>query len=578
MALDALFLAGLRRELAAALIGARVDRIGQPSRPSLIFHLRGEQTRHLCLWAGTAPRVWLSETGLENPPEPPMFCMLLRKYLTGARVVAVDQPELDRLLTFTFACSDLFGGSETRTLTVELLGRAPNVILTDGDGVITDCLYRAGGLGEKRAVLPGLRYEPPTGLGKMDPRTADAAVFGGLFRAAEGGAEIAGWLCGHFAGLAPLTARELVFRAYGETDTRVADALAKDGGAALAASWDAFAAVLRGGGEPCILRDETGTMRELACMPIRQYGSRWTCERAESFSRAVETFYASRNAEERRRQLTADITKQVKTRRERVARRLGNQQRELAAAADRETLRENGDLLTSSLHVMKKGMASFEAEDYYRGGTRVIRLDPLKTPQQNAAAYYKDYTKAKNAEKILTTLVAEGREELAYLDSVLAELAMAETLGDAAEIKSELADAGVLKAPRDKKRKAPKPARPMAFTAPDGTRVLVGRNNVQNDALTFKTARRDDLWLHVQKLHGCHAVICCAGAEPAEATLLYAAGLAAWFSDGRNAGKVPVDYTRVRFVKKPAGGRPGAVLYTDYKTVVVSPRAPEGTA
>ncbi|MGM9521366.1 MAG: NFACT family protein [Oscillospiraceae bacterium] len=575
MSLDSIFLKGLTAELDRAITGAKIEKVLMPARGSLVFGLKAE--RRISLFVGGSSgsaRIHLTNQEYEKPVEPPMFCMLLRKHLVGARVLSVRQPELDRVLELRLQAPGMFGEGEERTLIVELLGRTANVILTDGEGVITDCLYRQGSIGEKRMVLPGMLYRLPPRQEKTElSGLTEEGIRSALVSAGEGNG-LDRFLVGAVMGLSPLVARELCWRAYSEASPRVFDVLAKDGGRAIT-------------GQLMELKELTDKMElrpymvltpeklpfEYSYLPIFQYGPEYELKQAASFSELLETFSGRRDEEERRRQRSRELTKTVRNTRERVARRLSNQREELKRTENREYLRQCGDIITSNLHTMNKGMYLLRAYDYYSedGGEREIRLDPLKTPQQNAAKYYKDYNRAKSAETHLTEQICAGEEELSYLDSVLDELSRAENERELNEIRAELLYGGYLRETKGGKKEKRQISGPMRFKSDSGFYIHVGRNNTQNDALTLKNSAKTDLWLHAQKIHGSHVVVSCNGESPDERTVMQAASLAAYFSQGRDSGKVPVDYTLVKFVKKPNGARPGMVIYTDYRTVLAEP-------
>ena len=308
-------------------------------------------------------------------------------------------------------------------------------------------------------------------------------------------------------------------------------------------------------------------------MPIRQYENARTVERQASFSGMLELYYASRDKMETIHRRSQTLLHTVKTARDRTCRRLNQQRLELEKAGGREVLRENADLIMANLYQMQKGMRVLQAQDFYapQGGVRSIQLDPAKSPRENAAALYKEYAKRKRAEQILAGQIEAGERELDYLESVLEELARAEKESDFAQIQVELAEAGYIRAKSGKKEKRIA-AKPMRFVSDTGMEFFAGRNNAQNDALTLHTSMKSDIWLHTQKIHGSHVVIPCrAGAQPDETTLYQAAAVAAWYSQARSGRHVPVDYTQVRFVKKPAGARPGMVIYTNQRTLYADP-------
>ena len=311
-------------------------------------------------------------------------------------------------------------------------------------------------------------------------------------------------------------------------------------------------------------------------MPIRQYGALVTGQREDSFSGLLDRFYARRDAASRMKSKSASMTKTITNLRNRAARKLENQKKELSATADRDRLRIHGELITANLYRMERGQTKLVAENYYDPELREIEisLSPLLSPQQNAAKYFKDYNKAKNAEIYLTEQIEKGRTELTYLESILEELSRAETEKDLSEIRQELIAGGYIRDMDRKKRMKTKPSSPMEFTAASGLRIRVGRNNSQNDLLTLKSAFKSDYWFHVQKIHGSHVILSCEGKPPDEDSIREAAELAAYYSQAREGQNVPVDYCPVKQVKKPAGAKPGMVIYEHYNTVYVTPQKP----
>ncbi|MCL2562520.1 MAG: NFACT family protein [Oscillospiraceae bacterium] len=540
MPLDAICLTALLTELRPELVGARVDKIQQPQKDKLLLTLRGkEQGGKLLLTAGTgSARIHLTGRSFENPQSPPMFCMLLRKHLTGARLAAIEQPPLERVARLVFDTYNELGEPSRKTLVLELLGKNCNLILVDADDIILDALRRVDeDMSRTRRILPGLRYRLPEAQGKQNP--LEAAVD-----------DIQpDKLLDTFNGLSPLICRELADR----TPPQIVDF---------------FTAIRAGVWAPYELSDESGPV-DFSYTPIRKYQS----AKAASFSALLDNFYETRDRTERHRGQTGTLLKTVTNLRDRTARKLEAQRQEQAEAENRDRFREQGDLITANLHTIKKGQAALTAQNFYDpdGGEITIPLDTRKTPQQNAAAYYKRYTKAKTAEKHLAEQIAKGEGELDYLSSVLEAIARAETTGDVAQIREELVEVGVLRAQTGGKKQKPLPSKPLQFVSSTGVTIYAGKNNLQNDKLTFKTANRHDTWLHAQKIHGSHVIVATGGGEPDAQTLEEAAAIAAWYSQGRAGGRVPVDYTLVKHVKKPSGGKPGAAHYVNYKTIVATP-------
>ena len=568
MAIDAICLQAVAGELRPQLLGLRVDKVHQPARDQVVLLFRGKR---LLLNAGAgAPRLQLTEILRDNPAEPPMFCMLLRKHLSGARVAGLTQPPLERLVKIEFDASDELGRAGRRTLVLEAMGRRSNLILLDGEGRVIDSLRRVDAdMSAARQVLPGLFYQPPASTGRLPFLEETEAGFAARFAAAAAEKTLDAFLLDQYFGLSPLMARELAFQAAGDVDARV---FQMGGPGPLWRALEDFQNRVREERftPVCLLRD--GKPLDFACVPVGQYGGAAECVAYPSFSALLDAFYEAREKQERARQRGADLLRAASTARDRLRRKLALQEKEYAATQDRDKLRVQGDLITANLYRMERGQARLECENYYEAGAPAsIPLDPLLTPQQNAAKYYKRYAKAKTAEKYLREQMDLARRDLEYLESVLAEIAQAETEADYLDIRAELREAGFLKKQGRGKKEKSRPAAPWEFCTSSGLRVLAGRNNRQNDKLTLKDADRRDLWLHTQKIHGSHVILRCAGRTPSEEDIAEAAMLAAWFSQARESGNVPVDYTEVRNVKKPAGGRPGMVIYTTCRTVNVTP-------
>ena len=562
MPLDAVCLTALMDELAPELEGAHIDKVQQPARDLLLLSLYSRRgSRRLLISAGVGmARLHFTSERFENPDTPPMFCMLLRKHLTGAVVERLWQPENERMAIFELSCRDELGVESKKRLAVELMGRSSNIVLVDGEGVIIDCLRRADfGEDAYRRLLPGMLYRLPPKPAK--PNLLELTPQERRARLADTDRDKPAEkrLMDAFSGLSPLIARELAHRSeQGE----------------LAMAVDAYAESVQAHEFTPYLLTENGAARDFSFMRITQYGEAMRCEPRGGFSALLDEFYSERERAERMRRVSHELTKTVRTLRDRQARKLAQQRQELEKTADREELRRRGDLITANLWRAEKGARTLLCEDYYTEGcpTVELALDPRKTPQQNAAAAYRDYRKAAAAEQHLTKLIAEGEAVLDYLESTLDNLSRAESEKEAAEIRRELIAAGVLRQPKQggKERKI-KPLGPIRHVSATGYEILIGRSNTQNDELTFKTARRTDIWLHVQKLHGSHVIIRAEDTRPDEGTILEAAALAAKYSQAAGSGKVAVDFTMVKNVKKPSGALPGKVIYTNYETVTVEP-------
>jgi len=563
MAFDAFFLSAVLDEIRAKATGARVEKVHQPGRDSVLLLLRCEGGREKLLFAPNpaAPRLHLTAASPENPPEPPMFCMLLRKHLMGARLSRITQPEMERCATFWFDCTDEMGFPVQKRLVAELMGRTCNLYLLGPDGRIIDCLRRIG-LDEtsKRPALPGLMYQEPEQVNKISPLEAD--FFHILSR--EGADVLSDRLMDSLGGLSPLVCREAALFAAGDVDARTADL--PDSTAEKLALF--FEEHLRHPA-PYLHTAPDGTPKQFAFCPIRQYGG---STRADSFAQLLDSFYIVKDRRDAMRQKSQAVRKTVTNLLQRVRRKLAVQEKELTATFDRERTRQLGDIVTANIHRIGRGQSVLQAEDFYDENMAVIDI-PLNvtlSPQQNAAKFYKDYTRMKNAEKELTRQMELGEQEQAYLRSVLEELDRAGSEAELEEIRRELQEGGYIRAEGKKRIQKAKLA-PMRFESTDGYPIYVGRNNRQNDELTFKLARKDDLWLHASKVHGSHVIISCGGTKPPDDTVTQAAQLAAYYSESKGGQNLPVDVTPVKQVKKLPGAKPGMVIYHTHNTIYVNP-------
>ena len=576
MPLDALCLSGVVHELQNALSGAKIDKIYQPGRDEVVLALRAPAGNvKLLLSANPShPRAHLTQISRENPDKPPMFCMLLRKHLSGARLLELVQPPMERVVDLRLEALDELGDRVERRLVLEAMGRHSNLILLDGEGRIMDCLRRVDSdMSARRQVLPGLFYRLPPAQEKLDPSSLDRAALESALAAAPEESQADKWLLDTFGGLSPLICRELAFRAGGATDARLHQ-MGEGGRSRLLDELEGLLRSVQENSFTPVMLEKEGHPSDFTFQPISQYGPAVSCVPFPSFSALLDRFYEQRENQERVRQRGQDLIRSVTHARDRAARKIGLQEQELAATRDRERLRQFGDIITSNLHAMEKGMSRLTAADFYDPECPQIHipLDPLLTPQQNAAKYYKEYNKAKTAESILTLQLEKGRRDLDYLNSVLEAIALAEGERDLQEIRQELTDTGYLRRPSKARDRGKRVAsKPMEFRSSSGLRISVGKNNTQNDLLTTKQAFKSDLWFHTQKIHGSHVILWTEGGQPDLTSIQEAAQLAAWFSQGRASGKVAVDYTPVKYVKKPGGARPGMVVYTTYETAYVAP-------
>ncbi len=577
MALDGAFLRLMKNELERELEGAKVDKVFEPSRDEIVLqcHTRRETKRLLLSARPGSARLGLIDTLPENPKTPPMFCMLLRKRLTGAKLIGIRQIGLERALYFDFEALDDLGESAPLTLAIETMGKYSNVILIGRDGKIIDSLKRVDSeMSRERMILPGLLYRLPPAQEKLcildAPNVRILEMLSGLPREME----LSKGLLSVLQGVSPIVCRECAFyvghgrevlsigRSDGETER-------------LAFFLTSLRALLENDtGEPYMVLKPDGMPLDFTFLRPDQYGTAAKAVRKETWSGLLEAFYGERDRAERMRQRSSDLLKVLANHTERLSRKIQNQRGELAESENREEKRIAGDLLTANLYRIEKGQREVTVENYYDPDLKpvTIRLNPAFTAQQNAQKYYKDYRKAKTASEKLSGLIAEAEEELAYLETVFDELSRAENENDLNEIRGELREQGYLKKQNDRRAPKEKRAPPLQFELPSGKTVLVGRNNRQNDELTLKFAKKSDLWLHTKNIPGSHTILLLNGTEPSDTEIRQAAAFAARFSRAKNSAQVPVDYTFVRFVQKPQGAKPGKVIYTHNRTVYVDPQ------
>ena len=563
MPLDAVVIHAIKEELEKELIGARIDKVQMPERDVLLLSVRGNMgNRKLLLSANTgSARIQFTENVYENPSEPPMFCMLMRKHLVGARIQSITQPDFDRLLVLDLSVRDEMGILTEKKLVMELMGRASNIILVDDKGNIIDCIRRADfGENAMRRLLPGMIYRRPLPQEKTPFFAADDEQRTEIGRRCALSANPEKSIMEFFSGLSPLISRELVYRCHGQTEflPEAMDALKES--------------VVKSEFEPVILMRE-GNPFDFSYMRISQYGETMELAEYSSFSELLDAFFSQKDHAESMRRKSRDLLHKTKSARDRTQRKLNARRQEMEKADDREQIRKEADLITANIYKLKKGMASFSCEDFYEPDCpeRVILLDPLKTPQQNAAQKYKEYNKLKNAREHLTKLIEENTAQLDYLNSVMDEIERAESERDLAEIRRELITTGYLRTKKNARKEKVRAQGPLSFQSDDGFRILVGRNNAMNDDLSIRKARRTDYWLHTKSVHGSHVIIVCDDQTPRARTVEQAAAIAAYYSQARAGGKTPVDFTMVRNLKKPSGAMPGFVIYHVYETILAEP-------
>ena len=571
MPMDGLTLGLVARELNAALAGGRISKIVQPERDEILLTIRsaGENRQLLLSATANCARAHLTEVKKNNPLEPPALCMLMRKHITGGRVAAIRQLLCDRILEIEIEHRDELGDPARKKLICEFMGKHSNLIFVDGDGRIIDSARRVNAqISSVREVLPGLRYELPPAHGKID---YDAVTPENLCAAMAGmNGPLHKLIARCISGLSVQTARELVYRAAGSAEAHSDEC-------DLRACCESVAANLRAIPEnvaPAVLYDEDGKPAEVVAFEYRSL-SALRAEPCATLSQALDEFYRARDMGERIQQKSAAIHRTLKKNIERCERKLALQREALLGSQRMEEYRLKGELLTANLHLAQKGMKSAELPNYYEEGMPMLRveLDEKLSPGQNAQRYFKLYQKARSAQTLAAEQIEKTAAELNYLEGQMDNLSKCREEAELYELRQELEKFGYVKANRSRRQlKQLPPSRPLRFTSPSGRVILVGKNNQQNDKLTF-TAQPDEVWLHAKDMPGSHVII--VDPDPADADIAYAARLAAAYSKGGASSRVPVDYTLRKYVKKPGGAKPGFVIYTQQHTLYVEPLRPE---
>lgn len=559
MAFDGLFTKAMVEELANTIESGRISKIHQPFQNEVVFIIRanGRNYRLLLSAHSQYARVQLTNETSENPQEPPMFCMVLRKHLEGAIIEKVYQIELDRMIVFEIRSRNEIGDLSYKQLIVEVMGRHSNIILVDKkQQVIIDSIKHVShATNSYRAILPGQPYIMPPAQNKQNPLTMTATDL--LQKIDFNAGRLDRQLVQHCAGLSPLFAKEILFK------TEIANRKT------LPKTFISTMNQLKNKQyEPTISISET--KESFYMIPLQHV--KGENRQFSSLSEMLDRFYFQKAERDRVKQQAHDLTRFIVNEKEKNLKKITKLQETLKKAEKSEQYRLFGELLTAHIYMLKKGMPEIEVTNYYDedGATVTIPLDPLKTPAENAQQYFSTYDKAKTALVIVSEQINIANTEVDYLDGLLQQIETAAPR-DIEGIREELIEEGYLRDRQKRTRKKRDNDKPRLekYRASDGTEILVGKNNKQNEYLTMRLARQNEIWLHTKDIPGSHVVIRCT--EPSEQTIIEAAILAAYFSKARQSSSVPVDFTMIRHVKKPNGAKPGYVIYEQQQTIFVTP-------
>ena len=565
MALDGMMLSLIKDELKSELLDAHINQIHQPSKDEIVLNFRtknGAKKLFLSCRADCA-RVHFTEHAPENPPTPPMLCMLLRKRLCGGKLLDIRQNEFERILFFDFEATNEIGDREKLTLCIEIMGRYSNIILIDEKGLVVDAVKRIDiTMTSERVVLPKIEYTIPQKQDKLNIVNDSISDIIKVIENSDKSLDKA--VLSAVQGISPIICREVEHKVFE--------------GSALSTELENIRHILvTKNSTPTMVLKDVNSPFDISFMPVAQYGNTMLTKAFESYSLMLDNFYYQRDMAVRMKQRSMDLHKLVSNMIERLTKKINIQKAELKKCEDREQLRIKGDLLQANLYRISKGAMFVEVENYYEENSPMLRivLDPSITPAQNAQKFYKSYAKAKTAEQMLKVQIEKAEQELQYMMSVQDFLTRAQSDKELSQIRLELVEQGYIKEHRNSKQKAPKALPPIEFTTSDGFTVLVGRNNKQNDQLTLKTAGRFDYWFHTKNIHGSHTIVLTEGKEITDTAILEAAQICAYHSKGKDSSQVPVDYTIVKNVSKPSGAKPGKVIYDFYNTVYVTPKLPD---
>ena len=576
MAFDACMMRAVLSEFSSEFPEAKIEKVLQPQNDEidLVIH-HGRTSRRLVFNVGpNAPRLQLSDTAKENPLKAPMFCMLLRKYFLGARITGVEQLGFDRIAVFTVSCYDEMGFPTEKKIICEIMGKYANLIVTDAEWkILTAMKIIDFAASTVRQVLPGLKYQIPAQADKLSALIVDRNLF---FEKLENfNREKSGekFITSTYSGIATQIAHELVYRATGQCDVPLMD-IDPERFYTVFSEWQTL--LINEDYTPTLATDSTGKPVDYSYMDISYLGDSVTLTRFEKVSELFDRYFAEKDRLEKIHQRGHDLVTLINNAVARTERKLAIQRESLLDSERADEYRRRADLITANIYALKRGMASFTTIDYYDEACPevTIELDTRLSPADNAQRLYKLYNKAKVAKAVLTQQIAIWEAELVYLESVKTFLSKAETEEDLVEIRDELYRSGY--SSKLKGYKPPKQIklRPMKFTTSGGYELLVGRNNVQNDQLTFKVAAKDDIWFHTKDIPGSHVIMVTGGDEPSEQDYTEAASVAAYYSKA-TGDLVAVDYTRVKNIKKPQGSKPGFVIYKTNYTAYVKPMSGE---
>lgn len=573
MAFDGITVSAIKAEIEDKILGGRIDKVYQPEKDEIILGIRsmGQAYKLLLTSNASNPKFHFTQTNPSNPMTPPLFCMVMRKHLQSGKIIKIEQPDFDRILNIYVESLNELGDYSVKKLVLEIMGRHSNIILTDENNTILDCIKHIGhDTSSVREVLPGREYTLPPSQGKINTLELDNNDFNEVLEN-NPSFEIQSVIYKNYTGISPIAASEICYRANvnGSTPVEALTDIQKE------IVFNKFVELVEdikaNRFYPESITNEKGKTIDFSPIEMTQFNG-LEIKKYTSISELIESFYANRDFAYRIGQKTQDLRKLITQNIERCIRKKDIQMQTLRSIKNRDELRLKGELLTANIYSIKKGMTTVELPNYYSENQELvaIELDSNKTPSENAQKYYKAYNKAKRTFEALKDQIKSNDEELAYLESVLTSVNNCTDEQDVKEIRRELREEGYVKKVKNQKDKSKKHSVPLHFISQDGFDIYVGKNNIQNDELTLKFARPRDIWMHTKNIPGSHVIIVANGQTIPDTTLNEGAMLSAFYSKAKNSSKVPVDYTEKKNVKKPNGSKPGFVIYETNKTAYIT--------
>ena len=580
MALDGLVIHSLVDELSTKLVGGKVDKVHQPEDDEIVLYIRNNKENYKLVLSCSSsnPRVYIAnDYKKENPKKAPMLCMLFRKYIQSGNIVGISQVGFERIIKISVDSLDELKEKSTKDIYIEIMGRHSNIILTHSlDNKIIDSAKRIPtSISRVRQILPGITYELPPAQSKLNPlHNISNSDFIDSLKSYEG--PIFKGIYSKFLGISPIISKEICYRANVNEKTAISDLSNSELNSLYNEFNNLFKDIRNNNYSPCIVVNEkVDRVVDFSCISLNLYNE-FKFIIKDSMSTILEDYYKTKDIKDRIHQRASDLKKSISIKLERLYHKQEKQEEELKEAENADIYKVKGELLTAYIYMIQKGMESIEVQNFYDPNYENISISLKKnlTPSENSQRYFKKYNKLKTAKKKITSQMSINKEEIDYLENILLNIENCENLAELQDIKDELISLGYSKASgklKSKKEIAKLTTSPHEFMSSDGVKILVGKNNKQNDHLTLRIADPDDIWMHTKNIPGSHVIIKCAGKEVSEQTIYEGAMLAAYFSKSKMSAQVPVDYTKKKHVKKPSGSKPGMVIYETNSTMYVTP-------